>query len=388
MSEATLADDQTPTGDREEGGPSPPIDAAALRARLGLKPTSGAAAEPSSESDAPSSYPDPGATPAEGIRAPVDSDATPIPQRLPGSRGPSDETPGGSGRVPVKPVVVAMVVVVLVAGFLGRILGDSLAGREQRQAHGEIAAKKLSYFRDAKTASGASVLEAIATMKVDLRAAVRAIDTVETTGGNPLELEKTFELLLPKLQRYKKESVFIDPERAGDDVIIVYADDVLLQAVRYASRTRHLYDTIVAAIDEASALARMTRPAGAMTQTVMVKRTQREVEGLGKIPAADGLWIQDLGKPDLVQFVEEGRKRKTTDEQWMIMALTVGATEPEQVPTDDVVSLDMRPMYERQAKAVRLHMVDRLAGVVRKASTVAGTVNWKQLEKKLSHWVQ
>ena len=285
----------------------------------------------------------------------------------------------------MKPAITAMLIVSLIGVLLGQVLGESLGQREQKEAHQRIVAKKLSLIRDSTTQSGATVLKAIEEMEIALSEAVIEIDSLEAAGGDPLKLEKVFEGLLPKLITYKRDAVYVDPDRVMDGMTVIYADDVMLDATRFAVRTRHLYDIISMAIEEATALAKIGRPGGAAQQTVYAERYERALEGGKKVPAARGKWVQDTGKPDLVKLVEERSKKSSM--QWQMMVLTQGAKDPVQVPTDRVVSLDMKPIYEKYGVNVRKHTVMRLGALVRKARGVAKKLGWKPLERRLDAWV-
>jgi hypothetical protein len=364
IEEVNVADGDTPN--EGSGG----LDAAALRAKLGL----GGAATPAA-SEAPSPAPA------------YDDDATPVPSQLTDTLQDGDvqlDLPGGDRRIPLKPAVVATVIVAFIGILLGQVLGDSLAQREQKVTHQEIVSSKLKMIREATDQSGKLVLESLAEMDIALSDAVRAADELQAAGGDLLKLEKVFEGLLPKLIEFKRDGTFVDPETIMDGITVIYADDLLLEATRFAVRTRHLFDTISMTIDEAKALAKIGQPSGAATQTVYAERYLREVEGGTKIPAARGLWVRDTGKPDLVKLVSERSKKKTME--WQQMVLTDGAKDPVQVPTDRVVSLNMKPMYEKHGAAVRLHAVGRLADMIRRAKSLSRKVAWKSLEQRLQSW--
>jgi hypothetical protein len=343
---------------------------------------------PSASAETPVDLAVPGpASPSSDDPLLYDDDATPVPSQLIDTLQDGEvqlDLPGGDRRIPLKPAVVAMLIVALVGIFLGQVLGDSLAQREQKTTHQEIVEAKLKMIRGATDQSGKLVLESLVELDVALSDAVRAVDEVEAAGGDPLKLEKVFEGLLPKLIEFKRNGTFVDPESVMDGITVIYADDLLLEATRFAVRTRHLFDTVSMTIDEATALAKIGRPSGAATQTVYAERYLREVEGGTKIPAARGLWVRDTGKPDLVKLVSERSKKKTME--WQQMVLTDGAKDPVQVPTDRVVTLDMKPMYEKHGLAVRAHAVDRLAAMTRRAKSLSRKLAWKSLERRLQDW--
>ena len=356
------------------------LDAAGLRAKLGLPPKSPAAPirpvaqrEPQVAAPALDAY---------------DDDKTPVPRHLAETVQDAEmdlDLPGGARQIPLKPALVVLLIASLVGILLGQVLGDSLAQREQKETHQRIVAKKLSMIQEATTQSGTSVVKALEDMHVALSEAVTEIDLLEAAGGDPLKLEKVFEVLLPKLIEFKRDGVFIDPERVMDGITVIYADDLLLETARFAVRSRHLYDTLSATIEEATALAKIGRPSGAGTQTIYAERYMRDMGDGSKIPAARGQWVKDTGKPDLVKLVDERTRKKTTE--WQMMVLTEGKKDPEQVPTDRVVSLEMKPIYEKHGLAVRLHTVDRLAKLIRTAKSRSQKLAWKALERRLKDWV-
>jgi hypothetical protein len=354
------------------------LDAATLRARLGLRSIT----EPASIAATPS---DIAASPPV---ANYDDELTPVPVDLTVTLQEGDvelDAPGGDRRIPMKPAIIAMLIVSIVGVLLGQVLGESLGQREQKDAHQRIVAKKLSLIRDSTTQSGDKVIEAIAEMEIALTEAVIEIDALEASGAEPLKFEKVFEGLLPKLITYKREVVYVEPDRVMDGMTIIYADDLMLEATRFAVRTQHLYDIISMAIEEATALAKIGRPGGAAQQTIYAERYERALEDGKKVPAARGKWVKDTGKPDLVKLVEEGSKKSTM--QWQMMVLTQGAKDPVQVPTDRIVSLDMKPIYEKYGINVRKHTVMRLGALVRKARGISKKLGWKPLERRLEAWV-
>ena len=362
------------SSNRSEGG----LDAATLRAKLGLRSISG---------------PDSGASHvAKDVPSPsvvdYDDELTPVPVDLTDTLQEGDvelDAPGGARRIPMKPAIVATIIVAFIGVLLGQVLGDSLSQQEQKDAHQKIVAQKLSLIRESTTQSGDKVIEAMGEMEIALTEAVTELDALEAAGAEPLKLEKVFEVLLPKLITYKREAVYVDPDRVMDGMTVIYADDLMLDATRFAVRTRHLYDIISMAIEEATALAKIGRPGGAAQQTIYAERYERALEGGKKVPAARGKWVKDTGKPDLVKLTEERSKKSTM--QWQMMVLTQGAKDPVQVPTDRVVSLDMKPIYEKYGINVRKHTVMRLSALVRKARGVSKKLGWKPLERRLEAWV-
>lgn len=359
---------------RSESG----LDAATLRARLGLR----SLPEPAGDVASPQGLQD--SPPA----ADYDDELTPVPVELADTLQEGDvelDAPGGQRRIPMRPAIIATVIVWLVGVLLGQVLGESLGQREQKEAHQRIVAKKLSLIRDSTTQSGAKVIDAIAEMEIALTEAVIEIDALEASGADPLKLEKVFEGLLPKLITYKRDAVFVDPDRVMDGMTVIYADDLMLESTRFAVRTRHLFDIISMAIEEATALAKIGRPGGTAQQTIYAERYERALDGGKKVPAARGKWVQDTGKPDLVKLVEEGSRKSTM--QWQMMVLTQGAKDPVQVATDRVVSLDMKPIYEKYGVQVRKHTVMRLGALVRKARGISKKLGWKPLERRLEAWV-
>ncbi len=384
-----------------EGG-KPKVDPADLKARLGLQRRT-KRPEPPKVSD-PAALPATASaeeierarslaeqadaeagTPLEAFN-PLGQEHTPLPARLPGEDLSAFDVPV-KGKLSLGPVLVALAVVVVLGILMGTILGKSLSARDNRATYAMLTKDKLAYFQKAKTASGEPTLKAISDMKDALDQAVETIDAVEASG-DILQMEKPLQDLIPKLAQFQKESAFISPEGVMEDLMVIYSDDVLLEALRFSTRTKQLFDTISYSVDEATSLLRMARPSGSTTRTILIERSTEDVEGVGKIPVAKGRWVKDTGKPAQITLKDPNNPANDR-EDWQMMVLPSDAKstdEAVQVPTSDVMSLDITAIYNEQAQAVRKITVSRLAELVRNADVVAGAVKWEPLEARLKEW--
>ncbi len=390
------------TGGQDDGRPD--ADASDLKARLGLRtrtrkpdlrpkaspsiagPTGGAS-EPSDEEVASARERANAALEAEGtpIEAfdPLGQDRTPLPQSLPGTQDGAISA-GTEARFKAGPLVVSLLLVFGVAMALGTVLGGSMEQRELRQAHARYAKDKLEFITNAKTASGGVVLTEIEKFRQELNTLVDTIDAVEQQKDpDPLTLEAPLmDFVKGALKHYVDESVYVDASRIGDDMMVLYANDELLEAYLYAVDTRQLFDRSRGAFDEAITYARMGQAAGSKVRGLLVTETEREIEGVGKVPAAQGLWITDTGKPNQVK-VTDPRNPGAVKEQWEMMVLTKGTDKPVQVPTTAIMQLDLSDVYANQAEAVRLRAVTRLATIVRELQKIGARLKFPELKKRL-----
>ncbi|MGM0576998.1 MAG: hypothetical protein ACQEXJ_14835 [Myxococcota bacterium] len=405
---------ETPEEEEATGGDKPKVDAADLKARLGLKKRERKApkvehpAAAEEEAEAPSEEEVEAArrraeeaeaeagTPVEAF-SPLGQETTPIPQRLPGADAPAEQT-GGTAKLPLVPMIVTLVVVALVGLFLGQLLGKSLQQRELREEYGALVERKIEYFRGAKTATGKPVLEEIVTMRESLASMVDDLDTVQQKGEDLSTVEKSLTGLVAKLKRYRDENVYISPDGVMDDLMVIYADDPMLAALQFAVDTRHLYDVISAAYDEAATLARIGGPPGSTQRTVMLQRGEREIEvPKGEpeegeepetekvtIPVGEGRLVSDTGRPSKVKLVDPRRDVEVME--WQMMTLPMGEKEPVQVPTYMVGSLDLTPIYKEHQRVVKELMLNRLGQIVRNLHSLASTTRWKPVEDKLRSW--
>jgi hypothetical protein len=395
--EGVVADRDEPTD-----GDKPKVNPADLKARLGLQrraqpagppkvsdPAAMAATASAEEIGRARSLAEQAdaaaGTPLEAFD-PLGQEHTPLPQRLPAEDLTHFDVPT-KGKLAMGPVVGALVAVLIVGGLLGSILGKSMSARDQRATYAQLAKDKLAFFQNAKTASGTSTLQAISDMKDALDQAVEAIDALEA-GGDVLAMEKPLQDLVPKMAQFQKENAFISPEGVMEDLMVIYSDDVLLEALRFSTRTKQLFDTIAYSVDEATSLLRIARPSGSTTRTILVEKSTKEVEGAGKIPVAVGRWIKDTGKPSQVTLRDPNNPANDRLD-WQMMVLPDDAKTTEdavQVPTSEVMSLDISNVYNEQTQAIRKITVSRLAALVRNADTVAGAVKWSELETRLKEW--
>lgn len=386
-------------------GGKPQTDASDLKARLGLRTRTRSGANkpklsPDQAAKLEAGGPEPSDQEVEAARQraaaaldaegtpieafdPLGQDRTPLPQALPGAGAPTISG-GQEAKVKRGPLIVTLVLVFAVAMLLGTVLGGTLEQRDLRSAHARYAKEKLAYLNNAKTASGATVIDEIETFRQELKTLVSTIDAVEQQKDpDPLQLEgPLMSFVKGSLKRYVDDAVYVDASRIGDDMMVLYAEDELLAAYMYAAGTRQLFDRTKAAFDEAITYARMGQPAGSKVRSLLVTRTEREVEGAGKIPAAAGKWIADTGKPNKVKITDPRRPQEVR-EQWEMMVLAKGEKDAVQVPTTDVMQLDLTDVYANQAEAVRLRAVDRLATIVRELGKTAGRLKFDDVKTKL-----
>lgn len=392
--------DAEDTGSDKKGSAS--VDADALKARLGLTRRSRQvsrpqtedrrATQPSEEDVAEARRRAEDALAEEGtpIEAfdPLGQEHTPLPQALPTEDSLLD-VQAGKGKLGLVPVVIALLTVALVGLLLGQVLGRSLSHRDQLESYLGVVKDKLAYIEGAKTASGKSVLEEIAAMKEALDAAVDDINTVESQKDpDPLVLENLFSTLVPKLARFREDKVLIDVRGLRNDLVVMYAEDPLLDALRFANDSKLLYDTVGAIAGEATTLLRMEQPAGSPIRALLNQRVEREVEGVGKIPAGKGVWVKDTGRPAEVKLVDPTNPGLERTE-WQMMVLTEESKSDEdavQVPTDQILQVDLSGVYAEQAHAVKLLRVDRFAQLTRQAHRVASSLAWAPLQQKLQDW--
>ena len=399
-----MADAEDTSAGKSQGGSGggKSVDSDALKARLGLTRRSRAASRPKTDdiiSVEPTKEQVDGAraaaeqalaeagTPIEAFD-PLGQDRTPLPQALPGgellAEGPTRGTTFG-----VKPIIVALVVVGAVALLLGQVLGRSLAHRSQLDAYAVAVKGKIDFVNGAKTASGKSVLEEMTAMKEALNSAVDDINTVMSQKDpDPLVLGNLFKELVPKFARYREDKVLLNVNSYANDMMVLYADDPMLAGLQFVTQSRLLYDTIAAAAGEATSLLRIEQPSGSTIRTVMGETIEREVEGLGKVPAGKGVWIKDTGKPAKVKLVDPKNPAAFTEE-WQMMVLPEGAKDDDaavQVPTHEVIQLDLANIYAEQAHATKLLRIDRFARLTQDAQRIASGLKWEPVEARLQEW--
>lgn len=312
----------------------------------------------------------------------VGQDRTPPPGPMPGAEEGASGEGGGVGRLRFGPVIVTIVVVGLVAAFLGQILGRALSERQQLSAYRDLVADKLEYVENAKVATGEPVLERIEAMKKKLEETVATIDELERKGGDPLSIEDDLQKLVKALERYEKQNVYVKPGEYMRDLLVLYQDDVLLDGLDFVMKTRRLYERISAARSEAANLAEIGQAKGASkTRTFLVREGKRMYdEADEKIPIGEAAWIQDTGKPAEVEIVNE--RTGETRKQWQQMVVPDGEDEPVQVPTSQVVQLDLSPIYDKHNDAIRALMVERLTTLTRNLHQLAKGVKWEPLRKR------
>jgi len=385
--EAVLSDTENPTDEQPQGDDGAGSD---LKARLGLRTRKRRVSRPTGASLGGGS-----GDSNEFVAAP--NDPTPLPQPLPQSSDDAAEfeLPDGAGRLATKPLIVTLLIVAGVSLFLGSVLGGSLEQQGLREGHATYAEVKLKALTGAKTKSGAELISSLTAFQDAVNKAGKTLNEakVAKTGADELRTE-TLKGFMAQVKAFADDDVYINPKRLMDDIMVLYPDDELLEAVKFAVKTRHLHDLASAVVSEARAYNRMAKGpflaariksgVGGASKGVLIRHTEREIPELGKLPAAEGSWILDTGKPKKVKLVEKNRASNVT-EQWEMMVVEVGKTAEQavQVPTRDVMTLDMTSEYESHAELMQKLKLDRLEAMVTELKAVSDTIDWEDLKDKL-----
>jgi hypothetical protein len=404
--EAVLSDTDNPTDEQPQAGTE--TDAADLKARLGLRTRKRRVGRPTSVSlggggdvaDARQRAEDASAeagTPEEAFSA-FESDRTPLPQGLPGSEfgGGDDDVSVGAGKLATKPMIVTLLLVAGVSLLLGQVLGGSLEQQDLWDTHASYTKDRLEGMTKAKTKSGADLIGALISYQDALKAATKELEAAKLAkvGGEEARA-KVLKAFMETTKTFSNDGVYFNPKVLMDDILVLYKDDELLSSVSFATRTRHLHDLATAAVNEARAYDRMAAGPflqarvraggkGGASKGVLVRRVEREVGDLGKIPTAEGAWILDTGKPLKVKITGQGRGSDVS-ERWEMKVVEVGkkAEDAVQVATSDVMTLDMTREYESHAQLLQELKWDRLEVVVASLKAVSDAIRWSDLEKQL-----
>ena len=403
-----MSDTDNPTDEQAPEGEQTGTDAADLKARLGLRtrkrrvgrPTSaslgagGDVAEARQRAEEASSE---AGTPEEAFSA-FESDKTPLPQVLPGSDtvGMVDDMPAGAGKIATKPLIVLLLVVAAVSMLLGQVLGGSLEQQGLWDTHASYTKDRLEAMNKAKTKSGAELIPTLVAYQDALKATSKELEAAKLLKvGSEEARSKVLKSFMETTKAFATDGAYFNPKALMDDILVLYKDDQLLASVSFATKTRHLHDLATSAVNEAKAYDRMAAGPflaarvksggkGGASKGILIKQTEQEVPEIGKIPAAEGAWILDTGKPRKVKVV--GKKRNTEpSERWEMMVVEVGQTAEQavQVPTSAVMKLDMTPEYESHAQLLQQLKWDRLEVVVASLKAVSDTIRWSDLEKQL-----
>jgi hypothetical protein len=276
------------------------------------------------------------------------------------------------------------------------VLGGSLEQQGLREGHASYAETKRTALSGAKTKSGAELMVALSAFQESVSAAAKALNEASAAKKGADELRsETLKSFMTEVKGFVGDDVYVNPKRLMDDIMVIYPDDELLEAVKFAVRTRHLHDLASATLKEARAYDRMaTGPflaarlksggKGGASKSVLIRHTVRDVPEVGKISTAEGSWILDTGKPMKVKVVEKNKPSNVT-EQWEMMVVEVGKTTAEaiQVPTGDIMTLDMTSEYEAHAELMQKLKRDRLEVMVLELKAVSETIDWQDLKEKL-----
>ena len=82
----------------------------------------------------------------------------------------------------------------------------------------------------------------------------------------------------------------------------------------------------------------------------------------------------------------DSKNRSKNEMEWQQMVLPMGSTDPVQVPTYEVLELDMGQYAQEQEMAARLLTIDRLATITRNLSKIAAELRWDLLKAELQKW--
>ena len=282
--------------------------------------------------------------------------------------------------------LLAAGVIVAVGLGLGSLLGSMLEQRDQLASYVRTVDAKLTWMSEFKTESGSTILEEIELVRNALSTTMTKIEAVEGKGGDPMKLQDSFDsVLMPALEGLRRNKAFFASTRVSDDIQVLYADDVLLKAVQFAIATERLYHEALSALDEYALYQRFIKPARGGGRRIQAKRAERELEGGGKYAVLEGVWLKEVGKPAEVKLVDS-KNRSNNETEWQQMVLPMGATDPVQVPTYEVLELDMGQYAQEQEMAARLLTIDRLATITRNLSKIAAELRWDLLKAELQKW--
>ncbi len=400
--EDRVADAEKPAG----SGDGKAMDAAALKARLGLKrrrstnfvPGKAAAPPPEQETviepvpeEIVKQVPTAEDIAAARERAEValaaegpavedfstfGQESTPLPAALP---GPGDQAIGaaetypGKGNDNLKKMLALAGIVGLVAFALGMSCGTTGEQNDLRDRWIYEAQTKRGLFLDARAADGSKVLTRIEELREALSATVKQIDAVEANKDVDITaLDEDFGKLIPLLQAYNKDNVFIDPISVmGEEM---HNSKLMRDLVTYAGITKEMHDNIKLLLEESGVRAQMLQMPATTKRVILSEATEEEVPDLGKVPFSSGRWVKDSGKPAQVAGT------------WQQMVLLVGDKEPKQVQTSAIMRLDLAQLYKERVKLAQRVNVIRWMQVTRKLDGMAKGLNWDKVEKLINEW--
>ena len=112
---------------------------------------------------------------------------------------------------------------------------------------------------------------------------------------------------------------------------------------------------------------------------------QREVEGIGKFPVARGVWIKDSGKPGEIDLTDPATGQ-SVGKDWQMLVVPEGETEPMQVPTAQVMMLDLKSIYDERIQLAKNISFERLANLAADIDRIAASINPPALMSEIDEW--
>lgn len=387
----------------------PKLDASDLKARLGLKrklaapPAPAAPAPPKTAPPTPAESAPPSAEsiaeareraaqamaeagPAMEDFSIVGHEKTPLPAELPQSGvrveyvsvGADASYPGMEKKRRTMMIALAVGVGV-VAYLLGGLMGDASLKNEMRDSYVREAQEKSTVF-----AANKDTIAAIVAFKDQLRTYSKQIHTLaDDPKADPKALEATFNELVPVLTGFVKSKAYIDPDTVMGNTM--YNGELMRDVVDFSVRTVLLNNAVVDGLEEIRSLLRMGAPPAQTTRSLLVERAEREVEGLGTLPVANGAWIMDSGPPQEVELVD-GNNGQVVGKEWQLKVLVADEDDPRQVPTAQVMQLDLQKIYDERAEFAKQLSYERLAEIVDKLDKLASGVNPDPILKRIEEW--
>jgi hypothetical protein len=390
----------------------PKLDAASLKARLGLKqkkavaplapkavkaaapaqaPVAAQAAAPTAESIAEARAASATAAVAAGPAiedfSVVGQEATPIPAALPGgvpqvqyvSVGADATYPGKDKKAKLMMIGTA-VGVGIVAFILGNMIGGGSAAGDRRDFIITEAQGIVDVLDQNKTRI---------TRIEDLRDQLKKVNEeakavmAEDSGKDVLALEQSFGRLIPVLRKFYDDQVFIDPiaflaPRLDNGKLIKPAVDL-------AVKSRELHRGVGAMLEEMSSYAPLSLPAGDPVKFLLVSELIREDPNNPdvKIPFAGTKEIFRRSAPKQVQLTSEGA---VVGSDWQMVVVTTEDPDDtgEQVPTKRIMELDMKEILKGQGERVRRLLVTRLAANAERLHDLAKGIDVEGVKKLAS----
>lgn len=312
----------------------------------------------------------------------IGQERTPLPQPLPGPDftrvGAAESYPGMEKKRRLQMIALA-VGVGIVAFLLGSMLSGASRENERRTSY-ILEARETKKTLEAQSA----VLARISDLKEKVKVILGKIAALrEQSAKDPKVLEPVFAELMGELGPYRDDKIYIDPEALIGEAI--YNGTLMRDVIAFALRTRALYDRVNSGLDEMVSYARMARPPEVLTRGLLVEKDEREVEGIGKFPVARGVWIKDSGKPGEVDLTDP-TTGQSVGKDWQILVMTEGATEPMQVPTAQVMTLDLKPIYDERIALAKEITFERLTTLATEIDRIASSINPAALMTEIDAW--